>query len=126
MLEKLEQIEKHYEELTTQLSAPELMSDQTAYVKAAKQHRSLGDIVKKYRLWKVLKEELAGATELAASADDEEMKEMARLEVETLQAQMQQTETDLKVLLIPSDPNDEKNIILEIRKGTGGAEASLM
>ena len=125
MLEKLEQIEAHYEELTTQLSAPDLMSDQTAYVKAAKQHRSLGDIVKKYRTWKSLKEELEGATELAAAADDDEMKEMARVEVETLQAQMTQTEMELKLLLIPSDPNDEKNVILEIRAGTGGDEATL-
>src|SRR5713226_352774 len=125
MLEKLEQIEAHYEELTTQLSAPDLMSDQTAYVKAAKQHRSLGDIVKKYRTWKSLKEELDGATELAAAADDDEMKEMARVEVETLQAQIAQTETELKFLLIPSDPNDEKNVILELRAGTGGDEASL-
>jgi peptide chain release factor 1 len=125
MLEKLEQIEAHYEELTTQLSAPDLMSDQTAYVKAAKQHRSLGDIVKKYRTWKSLKEELEGATELAAAADDDEMKEMARVEVETLQAQMAQTEMELKFLLIPSDPNDEKNVILEIRAGTGGDEATL-
>jgi len=125
MLEKLEQIEAHYEELTTQLSAPDLMSDQTAYVKAAKQHRSLGDIVKKYRTWKSLKEELDGATELAAAADDDEMKEMARVEVETLQAQIAQTEMELKLLLIPSDPNDEKNVILEIRAGTGGDEATL-
>ena len=125
MLDKLEQIESNYEELTTQLSAPDLMSDQAAYVKAAKQHRSLGDIVKKYRVWKSLNEELAGARELAAGAEDDEMKEMARVEVETLQARLQQTETDLKVLLIPTDPNDEKNVILEIRAGTGGDEASL-
>jgi peptide chain release factor 1 len=125
MREKLEQIEKHYEELTAQLSAPEVMSDQTAYVKAAKQHRSLGDMVKKYRVWKTLQEELQGAQELYAASDDDEMREMARVEVETLQAQIQQTENDLKVLLIPTDPNDEKNVILEIRAGTGGDEASL-
>ena len=125
MLEKLEQIEKHYEELTTQLSAPEVMSDQAAYVKAAKQHRSLGEMVKKYRVWKSLNEELTGARELMASADDEEMREMARVEVESLQAQMEQTENELKFLLIPTDPNDEKNVILEIRAGTGGDEASL-
>jgi peptide chain release factor 1 len=125
MLEKLEQIEKHYEELTAQLSAPEVMSDQTAYVKAAKQHRSLGEMVKKYRAWKSLQEELKGAQELYASSDDDEMREMARLEVETLQSQIEQTENDLKVLLIPTDPNDEKNVILEIRAGTGGDEASL-
>ncbi len=125
MQEKLEQIEKHYEELTTQLSAPEVMSDQSAYVKAAKQHRSLGEIVERHRHWKALNEELTGARELYESAEDEEMREMARVEMETLQARMQQTENDLKLLLIPTDPNDEKNVILEIRAGTGGDEASL-
>ncbi|MDX6613835.1 MAG: peptide chain release factor 1 [Blastocatellia bacterium] len=125
MLEKLEQIEKHYEELTEQLSAPEVMSDQAAYVKAAKQHRSLGEMVKQYRVWKSLQEELKGAQELYGSSEDDEMREMARLEVETLQSQIEQTENGLKVLLIPTDPNDEKNVILEIRAGTGGDEASL-
>ncbi len=125
MLEKLEQIEKRYEELTAEMSSPELWADQTAYTKAAKQHRSLGDVVEKYRLWKTLSEELEGARELAEMADDEEMRELARVEVETLQAQVEQCETDLKLLLIPTDPNDEKNVILEIRAGTGGDEASL-
>jgi peptide chain release factor 1 len=125
MLEKLEQIETRYEELTAEMSSPELWSDQTAYTKAAKQHRSLGEVVEKYRQWKTLTEELSGARELAETADDEEMRELARVEVETLAAQVEQCETDLKLLLIPTDPNDEKNVILEIRAGTGGDEASL-
>lgn len=125
MLEKLEQIEKRYEELTAEMSSPELWSDQAAYTKAAKQHRSLGEVVEKYRQWKTLTEELTGARELAETADDEEMRELARVEVETLAAQVEQCETDLKLLLIPTDPNDEKNVILEIRAGTGGDEASL-
>jgi peptide chain release factor 1 len=74
---------------------------------------------------KAVREELAGARELLESADDEEMRELARVEVETLAAQVEQCETDLKLLLIPTDPNDEKNVILEIRAGTGGDEASL-
>ena len=93
--------------------------------KAAKQHRTLGEIVEKYRAWKSLKEELAGARELLETADDDEMREMARLEVETLQQKLETTETELKLLLIPSDPNDEKNVIVEIRAGTGGDEATL-
>jgi peptide chain release factor 1 len=125
MLEKLEQIEKRYEELTAEMSSPELWADQAAYTKTAKQQRSLGDVVEKYRLWKTLSEELNGARELAEMADDEEMRELARVEVETLQAQVEQCESDLKLLLIPTDPNDEKNVILEIRAGTGGDEASL-
>ncbi|HEX8491569.1 MAG TPA: peptide chain release factor 1 [Pyrinomonadaceae bacterium] len=125
MLEKLEQIEKRYEELTAEMSSPDLWSDQAAYTKAAKQHRSLGEVVEKYRQWKTLTGELTGARELAETADDEEMRELARVEVETLAAQVEQCETDLKLLLIPTDPNDEKNVILEIRAGTGGDEASL-
>jgi peptide chain release factor 1 len=125
MLQRLEQIEARYEELANQLSAPELLADQAAYTKAARQHRSLGEIVEKYHAWKTLNEELAGARELLDTADDEEMREMARLEVETLQKKLEATDTELKVLLVPSDPNDEKNVIVEIRAGTGGDEATL-
>jgi peptide chain release factor 1 len=125
MLEKLEQIESRYEELTAELSAPELLSDQLAYTKATKQLRSLGEIVERYREWKSLKEELAGARELLLSVDDEEMRELARVEVETLQARIDEAENQLRLLLIPTDPNDEKNVILEIRAGTGGDEATL-
>ena len=125
MLDRLEQIEARYEELANELSAPELLANQAAYTKAARQHRSLGEIVEKYRAWKTIKDELAGARELLETADDDEMRDMARLEVETLQQKLEATEADLKILLIPSDPNDEKNVILEIRAGTGGDEATL-
>lgn len=125
MLEKLEQIESRYEELTKELSSPELLSDQSAYTKATKQLRSLGEVVERYREWKSLKEELAGARELVLSADDEEMRELARVEVDTLQARIDENENQLRLLLIPTDPNDEKNVIVEIRAGTGGDEATL-
>ncbi|MBD0373077.1 MAG: peptide chain release factor 1 [Pyrinomonadaceae bacterium] len=125
MLEKLEQIESRYEELTAELSSPELLSDPAAYAKAAKQHRSLGEVVERYREWKSLKEELAGARELLLGTDDEEMRELARVEVDTLQARIDESENQLRLLLIPTDPNDEKNVILEIRAGTGGDEATL-
>src|SRR5258706_735199 len=125
MLDKLAQIETRYEELTNELSSPELLSNPSAYGKAAKQHRSLGEVVEKYRTWKTLNEELAGARDLAVTAEDQDMRELAQIEIESLQAQVEQTETDLKFLLIPQDPNDEKNVILEIRAGTGGDEASL-
>jgi len=125
MLQRLEQIEARYEELANELSSRELLADQAAYTKATRQHRTLGEIVEKYRTWKTLKEELAGAQELVDGADDDEMREMARLEVETLQHKLETTDTELKVLLVPSDPNDEKNVIVEIRAGTGGDEATL-
>jgi peptide chain release factor 1 len=124
MLEKLEQIEARYEELTTELSSPELLSDQAAYTKATRQHRSLGEMVEKYRKFKSLKEQIEGAREML-EADDEEMRELARVEIETLQARLDQCEADLTLLLLPTDPNDEKNVILEIRAGTGGDEATL-
>jgi peptide chain release factor 1 len=119
MLDKLAQIETRYEELTNELSSPEVISDRSAYAKAAKQHRSLGEVVAKYRALKTLTEELAGAQDLANNAEDEEMRELARIEIESLQAQREQTEDDLKLLLIPQDPNDEKNVIVEIRAWHG-------
>jgi len=124
MLDKLAQIETRYEELANELSSPELLSNPSAYAKAAKQHRSLGEIVEKYRAWKSLNEQLTVARELAAT-EDQDMRELAQIEIESLQAQLEQTDSDLKFLLIPQDPNDEKNVILEIRAGTGGDEASL-
>ncbi len=125
MLEKLEHIEARYEELTNELSAPELIANPPAYAKAAKQLRTLGEMVEKYRQWKSLKEELAGARELLETVDDDEMREMARAETSALEEKIKTTETELRVLLVPSDPNDEKNVIMEIRAGTGGDEASL-
>ena len=125
MLDRLRQIEERYEELSQELLSPELLTDHTAYTKVAKQHRNLGDIVAKYRTWNSLKTEMTGAREMLETADDNEMVEMARLEVETLQSKLDATEQELKLMLVPSDPNDEKNVIVEIRAGTGGDEASL-
>ena len=125
MLDILKQIEERYEELSQELLSPELLGDHSAYSKVAKQHRSLGDIVAKYRSWNSLQQEMAGAREMLDTADDEEMREMARLEVDSLQTKLEATENELKLMLVPSDPNDEKNVIVEIRAGTGGDEASL-
>jgi peptide chain release factor 1 len=125
MLDKLEQIVNRYEELTQELSTPELLSNPSAYAKAAKQHRTLEEVVRKYQVWKGLKAELADARELMDTSDDEEMREMARLEFESLQTRIDDADRELKLLLIPTDPNDEKNVILEIRAGTGGDEATL-
>jgi peptide chain release factor 1 len=124
MFEKLAQIEKSYEELTEQISQPEFMSDMTAYARLMKQHRSLGEIVEKYREVRKMQEDLAGAQEMFAS-DDEEMRGMAELEIADINERLPKAEEELKFLLIPKDPNDEKNVILEIRAGTGGDEATL-
>ncbi|HEX7957275.1 MAG TPA: peptide chain release factor 1 [Pyrinomonadaceae bacterium] len=124
MLDKLEQIEARYEALTAELSSPEVYSDPANYAKLNKQHRSLGEVVKKYREWKQLKEELSGAKELFDLSDDEEMRELARSEMTALEERLEKVGEDLRVLLLPRDPNDEKNVILEIRAGTGGDEAT--
>src|SRR5688572_20680381 len=125
MFEKLAQIEKSYDELTHQISQPEFMSDMSAYAKLMKQHRSLGEIVEKYRDVKKLQDDLAGAKELVNVADDPDMREMAMAEVAEIESKLPAAEEALKFLLLPRDPNDEKNVILEIRAGTGGDEATL-
>ncbi len=125
MLEKLEQIERNYEEITEQLSAPDVTSDIAAYTKLMKQHRSLGEIVEKYREVKKMIQGVAGARELLDAADDDEMREMAQMEIAEIEEKLPRAEEELKVLLLPKDPNDEKNVIVEIRAGTGGDEATL-
>ncbi len=125
MLEKLAQIEKNYEELTAQISSPEIMSDMSTYAKTMKQHRSMEEIVVKYREVKRMQEELADARELFDTADAEDMREMAQIEIAEIEEKLPPAEEELKVLLLPKDPNDEKNVILEIRAGTGGDEATL-
>ncbi|HEY0047771.1 MAG TPA: peptide chain release factor 1 [Pyrinomonadaceae bacterium] len=125
MLEKLEQIEKSYDELTAQISSPEIMSDMSVYAKTMKQHSSLGEIVGKFREVRKMQEELAGAKELLEMADDDDMREMAQMEIDDIEARLPKAEEALRVLLLPKDPNDEKNVILEIRAGTGGDEATL-
>ena len=125
MFEKLEEIEKKYEELTEQLVDPQLLADQPKYARAAKQHRDLEEVVGKFREYKALDRSIAETREMLATEDDAEMIEMARGEMAVLESRRDQAEKDLKVLLIPKDPNDEKNVILEIRAGTGGDEATL-
>jgi peptide chain release factor 1 len=125
MFEKLAQIEKSYEDLTAQISSPDIMSDMKTYAKTMKQHRSLGEIVEKYREVRKMQEDLAGAKELANAADDDEMRELAMAEAAEIEEKLPAAEEALKLLLLPRDPNDEKNVILEIRAGTGGDEATL-
>ena len=125
MFEKLEEIEKKYEELTEQLVDPQLLADQSRYTRAAKQHRDLEEVVAKFKEYKALERSIDETRQMLATEEDSEMIEMARGELTVLETRRDQAEKDLKVLLIPKDPNDEKNIILEIRAGTGGDEATL-
>jgi peptide chain release factor 1 len=125
LFEKLDQIEAKYEELNQQLSSPEVLSDSARYQKLAKTHAELSEVVQKYREWKDIEKGLVGAKELLAETDDPEMKQMAHEEQRALEERQQAVVRELTLLLLPKDPNDEKNVILEIRAGTGGDEASL-
>jgi peptide chain release factor 1 len=125
MFDKLETIERTYEELTARLGSPELIADQQAYMRVAKQQRELERIAAKYREYKGLRDGVASTRELLDETDDEEMRELAEAELAELEERLERTEDELKVLLVPKDPNDEKNVLLEIRAGTGGDEATL-
>ncbi len=125
LFQKLDQIESRYDEMTREISSPEVHSDSARYQKLAKAHSELGAIVAKYREWKEIEKGLQGARQLFAESDDAEMRQMAHDEERALNARREIAERELKLLLIPKDPNDEKNVIVEIRAGTGGDEASL-
>src|SRR5579859_1938259 len=125
-LDKLTEIEKRYDELTSQLSNPQVLADPALYQKAARAHAELRNVVEKYREWQELEKSLAQTkTLIGESSSDPEMKALAHEEMEQQQKQAVRLEEELKVLLLPRDPNDEKNVILEIRAGTGGDEATL-
>jgi peptide chain release factor 1 len=125
MIERLEAIEEKYEELTRQLSDHELLADQSKYTKVTRQHRELEEIVAKYRELKALDRGIRETREMLAGDEDAEMVSLAQSELGELEQRAATLEAELKVLLLPKDPNDEKNVILEIRAGTGGDEASL-
>jgi peptide chain release factor 1 len=124
MFDKLSSVESRYEELSARLGTVELQSDAAEYRKAAKTLSELEPLVEKFRQYKVVEQDIAGAEELAKGSDAD-MKALAEEELKSLAVRKEALLQDLKVLLIPKDPNDEKNVILEIRAGTGGDEAAL-
>jgi peptide chain release factor 1 len=125
MFERLDQIEARYEELTRALASPETMSDSAKYQKTAKAHSEIAPIVEKYREYKDLKRGIAESKAMLADETDADMRAYAEEELAKLEPRVSTVEEELKVLLLPKDPNDEKNVILEIRAGTGGDEATL-
>jgi peptide chain release factor 1 len=125
MFERLDQIEAKYEELTRALASPEIVNDSAKYQKTAKAHSDLTSLVQKYREYKDLKRGIEDSRQMVAEESDPEMKAYAQQELHELEQRVGGVEDELKVLLLPKDPNDEKNIIIEIRAGTGGDEASL-
>ena len=125
MFERLDQIEARYEELTQALASPEIMSDSVRFQKTAKAHSEISAVVEKYREFKDLRKGIAESKAVLADEKDPEMRAYAQEELTELEGRVGKIEEELKVLLIPKDPNDEKNVILEIRAGTGGDEATL-
>ena len=122
MFQKLEDVEKRYDELTAKISDPEVISRTQEWQKLMKEHASIEEVVLKYREYKKAKQDFEEAKEMSS---DPEMKELAQLEMDELRDKIPQLEEELKILLIPKDPDDDKNIICEIRAGAGGEEAAL-
>ena len=126
VLEKLRSVEETYNELTRRLGDPDIATDPEELQRVAKARSSLEETVQTYNQWKQTQEDLQEAQEVYKDADDDpEMQELAASEVKELEEKLEQLENRMKILLLPRDPNDEKNIMLEIRAGTGGDEACL-
>jgi peptide chain release factor 1 len=123
--EKLDQLDSKYQELTTELSTPEVVTDSARFQRLAKQHSELAEIVAHHREFKQIEKNLAEAHEMVHHSEDADMRHMAQEEEKQLLLRQEIVERELKLLLLPKDPNDDKNILLEIRGGTGGDEAAL-
>jgi peptide chain release factor 1 len=125
LVDRLRTTETRYEELNHQLADPETVSDSKKYQKTAKAHSELGEIVGKFREYTDIQHGIKETEAMVREESDPDLKSMATEELAALQGRLSQCEADLKLLLLPKDPNDERNVILEIRAGTGGDEAAL-
>ena len=125
MFDKIEFIEDKYKELNEKISDPEIINDQAQWQKLMKEQSDLEPVVMKYREYKEAKQQLEGAKEILESSNDEEMRELAKMELSELEPSLEEITEELRVLLLPKDPNDDKNVIVEIRAGAGGDEAAL-
>jgi peptide chain release factor 1 len=125
MFEKLESVVKRLHILESDLSNPELIARQKEYQQLAREHAEVAPVVEAYQRYKRVKRDIEDNLSLFEHEHDAEMREMVREEIAQLREQLESTETELKLMLVPRDPNDDKNVILEIRAGTGGEEAAL-
>jgi peptide chain release factor 1 len=125
MFDKLQVAENRYEELNHKLSDPSVIANQDEYRKLMKEHADLEELVVKYGEYKRVNTEIADAREMLNDKIDKDFREMVELELEEAQEKLENVKKDLKILLLPKDPNDEKNVIVEIRGGAGGEEAAL-
>ena len=122
MFDKLENVEKRYEELNEKISDPEVIANQNEWKKLMKEHADIEEIVEKYREYKKIQNSIDDLKEML---EDKEMHDLAQAELDEARASLPKIEEELKLLLVPKDPNDDKNVIVEIRGGAGGEESSL-
>lgn len=125
MFEKLSFIEGRFEELEKKIADPEVIADQELWRKLCKEHSDIAPIVEKYKEYKLICDNISEAKEIIETSDDKEMKELAESELEEGKAKIEKIEQEIKILLLPKDENDDKNVIMEIRGGAGGDEAAL-
>jgi len=125
IIDKLKEVKKRYDELTSLLSDPSVIADRQVYQKYAKAHAELSGIVEEYDRYKKVLSEIEGAKEMIAGEKDKDLLALAKEELASLEERRAELEKNLKVMLIPKDPDDEKSVIMEIRAGTGGDEAGL-
>lgn len=125
MFDKIESIENKYEEINIKLTDPEIISDQEQYTKLMKEHSELSEIVEKYREYKGYKKAAEDAKEMLEDKPDKELREMIMEEIAQAEAEIEKTTQELKIIMMPKDPNDDRNVIIEIRGGAGGDEAAL-
>ena len=125
MLDKLAEVEKRYEELERLMSDPQLLAQQREYSKLAKERAELEEIVARFREWRKVEQEIQDNRQLLEEEDDEAIRELAKEEAGALRQRKEDLENRIKFLILPKDPNDAKNVIIEIRAGTGGDEAAL-
>ena len=125
MLEKLKILQDRFDELSDLLTKPDIISDQSRYIKISKEYKDLKTVVDKKNEYEEVLSNISEAKEIIKNENDKEMIELANLELNEAQAKVVKIEDDLKKLLIPKDPDDPKNIVMELRAGTGGDEASI-
>lgn len=122
---KLQQVKERFDEVTTAMSDPAVFDDPDRYTELTKEHSELKDLVEDYERWKSINKQIEGNQELIDEGDEPEITEMAEMENEELKPELEQLEEQIKYKLIPKDPDDSKNVIVEIRAGTGGDEAAI-
>ena len=125
MLDKLAAIKEHWEEVGQQIVDPDVISDQKRYAKLSKEYKDLEQLVKAYDEYKNVIDNIESSQEILRTEKDDEFKAMAKAELEDLQNRKEELDEEIKIMLIPKDPEDEKNAVMEIRAGTGGDEASI-